>query len=272
MTAFPMGPALLFCPADRADRFAKAAERADAVILDLEDAVAFEDKEQARKNLAASALDPERTIVRVNPVGSPSFRADLEALAVTGYRYVMAAKAEDPKAIAHSLRKYQVVALLETALGVVRAPEIAQAENVAALMWGAEDLLASLGGESSRRADGSYRSVAVAARSAVLLAAGAFGKGAIDSIYGNIADTAGLEEEARDGAASGFAAKACIHPEQVGSVRAAYAPSEAEKDYAREVLAAAKGQGGVFSFRGEMIDGPLLRQAEQTLRRAGILA
>ena len=272
MTTFPMGPALLFCPADRPERFAKAAERADAVILDLEDAVAPGDKEKARENLAASALDPARTIVRLNPVDSTSFRADLEALAVTEYRYVMAAKAEDPSAIAHSLRHYRVIALLETALGVVRAAEIAQAKNVDALMWGAEDLLASLGGSSSRRPDGSYRSVAVAARSAVLLAAGAYGKGAVDSIYGNIADTAGLETEARDGAASGFAAKACIHPGQVAAIRAAFAPSDEEKAYARDLLAAAKGQGGVFSFRGEMIDGPLLRQAEQTLRRAGIVA
>lgn len=271
MTTFPMGPALLFCPADRPDRFAKAAERADAVILDLEDAVAPEEKEKARENLAASDLDPERTIVRVNPVHSTSFRADLEALAATRYRHVMAAKAEDPGEIAHALRHYEVIALLETALGVIRAPEIAQAKNVAALMWGAEDLLASLGGESSRTAEGSYRSVALSARSTVLLAAGAYGKGAIDAIYGNIADTAGLEAEARDGAASGFAAKACIHPGQVAGVRAAYAPSDEEKAYARDLLAAAQGQGGVFSFRGEMIDGPLLRQAEQTLRRAGIL-
>ncbi|UPO77764.1 CoA ester lyase [Arthrobacter sp. Helios] len=270
MTTFPMGPALLFCPADRPDRFAKAAERSDAVILDLEDAVAFEAKEQARENLAASALDPDKTIVRVNPVSSTSFRADLEALAATNYRYVMAAKAEDPGEIGHALRHVSVIALVETALGVLRAADLAREKNVEALMWGAEDLLASLGGESSRTAEGSYRGVAVHARSTVLLAAGAYGKGAIDSIYGNIADTAGLEEEARDGAASGFAAKACIHPGQVAAVRAAYAPSEEEKAYARELLEAARGQGGVFSFRGEMIDGPLLRQAEQTLRRAGI--
>jgi citrate lyase subunit beta/citryl-CoA lyase len=103
----------------------------------------------------------------------------------------------------------------------------------------------------------------------VLLAAGAFGKGAIDSIYGNIGDTQGLEAEARDAAASGFAAKACIHPGQVASVRAAYAPSEDEVAYAADVIAEAANHGGVFNFRGEMIDGPLLKQARQTLDRAG---
>ena len=270
MTTFPMGPALLFCPGDRPDRLAKAAERADAVILDLEDAVAPRDKDAARKNLREAELDPARTIVRVNPLGTGDFGLDVAALQETPYRTVMLAKAEEPAAIEQALAGYSVVALLETALGVVRAAEIAAAPNVAALMWGAEDLLASLGGESSRRDDGSYRSVAVQARSTVLLAAGAFGKGAIDSIYGNIPDIAGLEQEARDAVASGFAAKACIHPGQVAAVRAAYAPSEEEKAYARELLEAARDQGGVFSFRGEMIDGPLLKQAEQTLRRAQV--
>ncbi|MCC9198144.1 CoA ester lyase [Arthrobacter sp. zg-Y820] len=264
-----MGPALLFCPADRPERFAKAADRADAVILDLEDAVAPADKDAARRNLVASDLDPATTIVRVNPVGTADFEQDLAAIRQTPYRTLMVAKAEDPSAIGAALADFAVVALVETALGVVRAPEIAQVPCVTALMWGAEDLMASLGGESSRFADGSYRGVAQHARAAVLLAGGAFGKGAIDSIYGNIPDTRGLEDEARDGAASGFAAKACIHPGQVAAVRAAYAPSADEVAYATDVIAEAANHGGVFSFRGEMIDGPLLKQARQTLSRAG---
>lgn len=269
MTLFSMGPALLFCPGDRADRFSKAADRADAVILDLEDAVAPGDKDAARKNLVDVALDPARTLVRLNPLGSEDFAKDLAALRHTEYRTVMLAKADDAAAITEALAGFDVVALLETARGILHAPEIAAAPNVAALMWGAEDLLASLGGESSRGPDGRYRDVALHARSSVLLAAGAFGKGAIDSIYGNIADTDGLTAEARDAVASGFAAKACIHPGQVAAVRSAYSPGEEEVRYAREMLAEAATQGGVFNFRGEMIDGPLLRQAEQTLRRAG---
>ncbi|MBP3037027.1 CoA ester lyase [Arthrobacter sp. zg-ZUI100] len=264
-----MGPALLFCPADRPERFAKAADRADAVILDLEDAVAPGDKDAARRNLVDSDLDPETTIVRVNPVGSADFEKDLAAIRQTPYRTLMVAKAEDPAALGAALADFDVVALLETALGVVRAAEIAQVACVTALMWGAEDLMASLGGESSRHADGSYRGVAQHARATVLLAAGAYGKGAIDSIYGSIEDTGGLELEARDGVASGFAAKACIHPGQVPAVRAAYAPSEDEVLYAAELITESENQGGVFSFRGQMIDGPLLKQARQTLRRAG---
>ena len=83
--SFSMGPSLLFCPADRPERYAKAADRADAVILDLEDAVSADAKAAARLALAdpANALDPERTIVRVNPVGTPEIRLDLEAVAKT---------------------------------------------------------------------------------------------------------------------------------------------------------------------------------------------
>jgi citrate lyase subunit beta/citryl-CoA lyase len=265
-----MGPALLFCPADRPERFAKAAERADAVILDLEDAVAPDAKAEARRNLAETPLDPERTIVRVNSAGSVQFEADLEALEATPYRTVMLAKAESPEQLA-LLRSYRVVALCETAAGVLAAPSIAAEPNAVALMWGAEDLVASLGGTSSRADDGAYRAVALHARSAVLLAAGANGKSAIDAVYTDIPDLAGLEAESADAVASGFAAKACIHPGQVAAVRAAYAPSTEAVAAARALLAAAESAGsGVFQYEGRMIDGPILRHAEAVLRRAGL--
>ena len=266
---FALGPALLFCPADRPERFAKAAERADAVILDLEDAVAPDAKAEARLNLAEVPLDPERTIVRVNAADSAHFEADLEALEATAYRTVMLAKAESPDAIA-LLRSYAVVALCETAAGVLAAPALAAEPNAVALMWGAEDLVASLGGTSSRADDGAYRAVALHARSSVLLAAGAYGKAAIDAVYTDIPDLAGLAAESADAVASGFAAKACIHPSQVAAVRDAYRPSERAVADARELLAAAEAAGtGVFQHRGRMIDGPILRHAEAILRRAG---
>ena len=270
---FGLGPALLFCPADRPERFAKAAERADAVILDLEDAVAPDAKAAARRNLAEVPLDPERTIVRVNAAGPGSsgvhFEADLEALEATPYRTVMLAKAESPEQLA-LLRAYGVIALCETAAGVLAAPAIAAEPNTVALMWGAEDLVASLGGTSSRADDGAYRAIALHARSSVLLAAGAYGKAAVDAVYTDIPDLAGLAAESADAAASGFAAKACIHPSQVAAVRDAYRPSEQAVADARELLAAAEEAGtGVFQHRGRMIDGPILRHAEAVLRRAG---
>ena len=265
---FRFGPALLFCPADRPDRFAKAAERADAVILDLEDAVADDAKHAARLAVVASTLDPERVIVRVNPASTGYFADDLAALAATEYRTVMLAKCEGTADLVE-LEELEVLALCETAAGVLAAAEVAAIPNVSALMWGAEDLLASLGGSSSRRADGRYRDVATHARSRVLLAAGAHGIAAIDAVHLDISDTAGLRDEAEDAAAVGFAATACIHPSQVAIVRAAYRPEAERLEWARAVLAEAAGKPGVFAFRGGMVDAPVLRQAEAVLRRAG---
>jgi citrate lyase subunit beta/citryl-CoA lyase len=274
---FVMGPALLFCPADRPERYQKAAERADAVILDLEDAVAPADKQRARgailAQLGAEAevpeLDPSRTIIRINPSGTEEFEKDLHCLAHTPYRTVMLAKTESAEQL-EGLADFHVIALCETAAGVLNAPAIAAASNVVALMWGAEDLLASLGGTSSRNDDGGYRAVALHARSSVLLAAGAFGKEAVDAVYVNIPDLAGLALEAGDAVASGFSSKACIHPTQVNVVRGAYAPSEADVADATELLHAAASAGsGVFQYNGKMIDGPILKHAEATIRRAG---
>jgi citrate lyase subunit beta/citryl-CoA lyase len=137
------------------------------------------------------------------------------------------------------------------------------------MMWGAEDLVASLGGTSSRRPDGGYRDIARYARSRVLLEAGAQGKAAIDAVHIDIDDVAGLEEEARDAVASGFRATACIHPAQVEVIRAAYRPDEATVAWARDILAAAEGERGVFRFRGRMVDEPVLRHARSVIVRAG---
>lgn len=265
---FRFGPALLFCPADRPDRFGKAAERADAVILDLEDAVAPDAKPAARRSVVASGLDPERVIVRVNPASSAEFADDLAALAATDYRTVMLAKCEGTADLV-DLEGYEVLALCETARGVLAAGEVAALPEVAALMWGAEDLVVSLGGSASRHADGRYRDVAAHARSHVLLAAAAHGVAAIDAVHLDIGDMDGLRAEAEDAAAVGFAATACIHPSQVAIVRDAYRPTVEQLDWARAVLAAAGGQPGVFAFDGGMVDAPVLRQAEAVVRRSG---
>ncbi len=265
---FTSGPALLFCPADRPDRFEKAAERADAIILDLEDAVAPDAKRAARGALIDAHLDPERAIVRVNPVGTDAHEADMATLAQTDFRRIMVAKSESPKSIARIDRRFEVIALCETARGVAAADKIARAANVVALMWGAEDLVASLGGTSSRRPRGGYRDIARHARSRVLLAAGASGIAAIDAVHVDITDEKGLRREARDAAASGFAASACIHPGQVDTIRAAYRPSDEVIVWARAVLAASIGEHGVFRFEGRMVDEPVLRHARSVLARA----
>jgi len=267
------GPALLFCPADRPDRFHKAAAAADGVILDLEDGVAPADKAAARRHLREVPLDPERTVVRINPANTDEHALDLAALAETDYRTVMLAKSEhahEIRDVASGAGDLRVIALCETALGVLNAAALAAEPATVALMWGAEDLLVSLGGRSSRHRDGRYREIAVQARSQVLLAAGAHGRAAIDAVFLNIADLDELHREAEDAAASGFAAKACIHPSQAAIVRRAFAPSEAELTWAADVLRAAESAAGVFTFAGRMVDQPILSQARRLLRAADI--
>lgn len=261
------GPAWLFCPADRPERYGKAAAVADVVILDLEDGVAAADRPAAREALRRNPLDPEKTVVRVNPAGTEDQARDLDALADTAYTTLMLAKTESAAQVA-GLAPRQVVALIETPRGVVSSTEIAAATGCVAMMWGAEDLVAAMGGGSSRHADGRYRDFARHARSTVLLAASAFGRAALDSVYLNFGDLDGLKAEALDGAAVGFAATVCIHPSQVAVVRDAYRPTEDKVDWARRVLAAAQFERGVFAFEGQMVDSPVLRHAEAILRRA----
>lgn len=262
-----LGPALLFCPADRPERFAGALRKADAVILDIEDAVLPDAKAQARENLLAADLDPSLVIVRVNAPDTEHFAADLAAVSRTPFRTVMVAKSEDPAAFDAFSIDYRLIALCETARGVHQAAAIAAHDRVVALMWGAEDLVASLGGTSSRFPDGRYRDVARVARTHVLLAAGAHGRAAIDAVHLDIDDVEGLAVEATDAVASGFGATACIHPKQVAVIRDAYRPNAGALAWAEAVLAAAEGERGVFRFEGRMIDEPVLRHARAVLSR-----
>lgn len=258
------GPALLFCPADRPDRYAKAAARADSIVLDLEDAVAPADKESARQSVVGALphLDPAHTFVRVNALGTPWGADDLAALpAHTMVMLPKAGSAADVRACA----PHTVLALCETAAGVLAAESLARTDNCAGLMWGGEDLIADLGGRSSRGPDGGYRGVVLHARAQVLLAATAAQKYAVDAVHLDIPDLDGLAVEAEDAAAVGFRAKACIHPSHVAPIRAAFAPTEEEGRWARDILAAAKTHGAVFRYEGRMVDAPVLAHARSVL-------
>lgn len=261
------GPAWLFCPADRPERYAKAAAAADVVIIDLEDGVAAGDKAGARKALIDTPLAPDTTVIRINAVGTDEHALDLAALARTEYRRIMLPKAESAEQL-DSLADHEVIALIESPLGAVAVERVVLARNTIGVMWGAEDLVAGLGGNSSRHADGGYRDVARHVRSSTLLAAKAYGKFALDSVYLNIRDLDGLRAEALDAVAIGFDAKVAIHPSQVPVIRAAYAPSADDIDWARRVLDEVPKHRGVFAFEGRMVDAPVLRHAEQIVRRA----
>jgi citrate lyase subunit beta/citryl-CoA lyase len=261
------GPALLFCPGDRPDRFDKAYAAADMVILDLEDGVAPGQKDVARTAIRESSLDPARTIVRVNSARHPDFREDRLAVEAAGYEMVMLAMAESASDM-EGLDGLAIIALCETPQGILGAETIAAHPGVVGLMWGAEDLTASLGGASSRNRSRRYTDVVRYSRSRVLLAAAAAGKRAIDGVYLTIDDAPGLAEETEDAVRSGFAAKSCIHPGQVQVVRQCFAPTSEELLWARSVTEAGAGQHGVFALGNEMVDEPLLKQARRLLERA----
>lgn len=279
MTSFELGPAILFVPADQPERYAKAYERSDAVIIDLEDAVSPDDRPAARDALRGhlATLDSDtadRTVVRVNPVNEADFTQDMAVLSGTSLRYVMVPKVEDPKditAVAAALPGVGVIALCETAAGVMVAHQLAKQDAVVALMWGSEDLMVSTGGSSSRFLDGTYRDVPRFARANVLLAAAAAGKGSIDTIHTDLSPTDQFVLESYDAVASGWTAKACIHPAQVPVIRQAYTPTEEELEYAQALLAEVPKHGGVFQFRGSMVDGPLIAHARTVVTRAAKL-
>ncbi|MFI5541801.1 HpcH/HpaI aldolase/citrate lyase family protein [Nocardia sp. NPDC051900] len=261
------GPALLFCPGNRPERFDKALAAADSVILDLEDAVGPEAKNLAREHVveALGRLDREAVLVRINAVGTPWHADDLAALAPFRDVAVMLPMASSPAAV-ESIT-HPVVALCETARGILQAPAIAASRNCVGIMWGSEDLVANLGGSRRRAADGGYRPEVVQARTQVLYAARANGVTPIDTVLVDIADLDTLAADSAAAAASGYAAKACIHPTQVAVVRTAFRPSDDEISWAKAVLAAAEAHTAVFTFEGRMVDAPVLAHARRVLRQ-----
>lgn len=266
------GPAWLFCPADRSDRYGKALAVADVVILDLEDAVAPAARETARDELRRLAgdgtLDVERTIVRVNAADTADHAADLALVEEIGARRVMLPKAQ--RAADVSALSHDVAVLLETPVGIERAGELAAAENTVAVMWGADDLVAGLGGTASRYPDGRYRDVARYARSRALIAAKASGRLALDGVHMDIQDARGLATECEDAVAVGFDATVAIHPSQLAVIREAYEPSADRLDWARRLLEHTGGDRAVTTFEGRMVDGPIYKQAERVVRLAAM--
>ena len=261
------GPAWLFCPADRPERYQKAAAAADIVILDLEDGCGAADRPAARQALVDVRLDPVRTVVRVNQFGTADQQLDLEALKKTAYDTVMLPKCEAAEQVS-ALAPLHVIVLVESPMGALVVAETVSVDNAVAAMWGAEDLFAALGGTANRFPDGTYREVARHVRAQSLLAAKAHGRLALDSVYLDIKDLDGLRAEADDAVAVGFDAKVAIHPSQLPVIRAAYAPSADQVHWARDVLVAAADERGVFVFEGKMVDAPVLRRAERIVQLA----
>ncbi|PRQ11049.1 CoA ester lyase [Corynebacterium sp. 13CS0277] len=273
------GPAVLFAPANRPERFAKAVAAADTVILDLEDGAGAHDRDTARRNVVTSALDPDTTIVRVCGPDDPGFAADIAAVRETNYHTIMVPKVQ--AALPPECDGFEVIAMIETPLAVLHAEDIAADPRVVGLFWGAEDLTQFLGGTHSRYlpdegapADrpGPYRTTMMLARSLMHLHAAAHGKYVLDAVHADFRDEQGQFEEAADAARSGFMGTCCIHPAQVATIRRAYAPDPAQVEWARRVVAGAAQHPGAFKLDGEMIDAPLIAQAQRIVARAEHMA
>nr|WP_047165494.1 CoA ester lyase [Sphingomonas sp. Y57] len=275
---------LLFVPGDRPERFAKAAASgADALILDLEDSVAPEQKPAARAAIA-DWLDGDRTartFVRINPLDSEHVRADLAAVTRVRPDGLVLPKAQGAASV------WQLVEIAgrdcppilpiasETPAAVFGLGSYGEAaSHLAGLTWGAEDLPAAIGAATSRNPDGSYTQPYEVVRALTLFGAHAAGVAAIETVYPNIADTAGLEAYVARGRRDGFTGMMAIHPAQVAIINAGFSPSEAEIAHARAVIAmfAANPGAGALKLDGKMIDRPHLKQAQALLERAGVAA
>ena len=249
----------LFVPADRPDRFAKAAASgADAVILDLEDAVGPNAKSKAR-----TALDVTFTnlpiIVRVNDVTTQWHFDDIAALRELPLAAVMLPKTETVESLStlsQGLPNVPIWALIETAQGLANTRAIAAAPPVTRLVFGSVDYCADLGCDH-------LREVLLPARCALVLASRLDGRAApIDGVTTRLDDPNLTHNDALHARALGMAGKLCIHPKQVVEVKRAFAPNEAEIDWARRVLAS--GDGAV-SVDGAMVDAPVRLRARAIL-------
>ncbi len=271
---------LLFVPADRPERFAKAAASgADAIILDLEDSVARANKDAGRAAIAAFLAEPRNcaVLVRVNPLDSGMTAADLAAVLPGAPDGLMLPKAEGAASIAalQGLMGAAAVPILpiatETPAAIFQLGSYgAHAAQLLGLTWGAEDLPASIGASTAREEDGRYTAPMEMARSLTLFGAHAAGVPAIETVFPDFRNLDGLAAYAARGRRDGFTGMMAIHPTQVAVINAAFSPSAAEVAQARAIVAAfvANPGAGVLQLDGQMIDAPHLKQAQRILQQA----
>lgn len=264
---------LLFVPGQRPERFGKAlASAADALVLDLEDAVPPAEKAAARQAIAAEwprlAAQDKPVLVRMNAPGTPAGAEDLAWLAtLQPCPIVMVAKAEsaeDLLAVRASLPGVSLLPLIESAQGLARLAPIAAVPGVLRLVLGHLDFLADTGmgcGEEQRELDPLRFAIALQTRLQGLAPA-------VDGVTLSVNDEALLRSDTQRALRFGFGARLCIHPQQVAAVHAAMAPTAEQLDWARRVVAADEQSGGAaVQLDGRMVDLPVVLQARRLLER-----
>lgn len=279
---------VLFMPGDSLRKITKAATQldVDCIVMDLEDGVALDRKEEARKVVveASTTLDfgPREKWIRINPTSTSWWQDDLtETIAARPDAYVIpkVESAEDLLQISEWLTQaeekngwepnsIELVGIIETARGVLFLPQIVAATpRLSAMMFGSEDLAGDMG--AIRTPEGWE---VFYARSAVVTAAAAFRIDAIDTIFADFNDPKGLKNEAIVGRQMGYCGKIAIHPRQVPILNDAFSPSEEEIEHATQIIAAhdeAQAAGtGAFAYKGKMVDMPMIRSAQKILAQA----
>ncbi|MNQ88129.1 Citrate lyase subunit beta-like protein [compost metagenome] len=256
----------LFVPGSRPERFAKAlTSGADAVIVDLEDAVATSEKASARQALV-NWLDGQAPVyVRINAYGTPWYEEDLAALgrhpSVAGLVIPKAWDSAQLESLASQCRAgLALLPIIESAAGFAAMQSVAQVPNVQRLMFGTIDFQVDLGTQLSEQELNTYRcQFALASRLASI-------GSPVDGVTTVLDDDAVLQESARQSRRFGFGAKLCIHPRQVAAVHAGFRASPTECDWARRVLHAAAASGGEATVvDGEMVDVPVILRARTIL-------
>ena len=264
---------------------------ADALVLDLEDAVTPEHKDEARGIVTRWLEDVDfgrqERIVRMNPLDSPWGRRDLEQtmeVAPDAYLVPKVRSARDVREIdallaelesrhGHELGAVKLIVLgTETPEGVLNIASLCASPRVDALSWGAEDLSAAIGARRNRDEHGAFLEVFRHCRVMTLLSAAAAGVQPLDTVFVDFRDLEGLRRECKEGAWMGFTGKITIHPAQVPIVNELFTPSPEEIAESRELLRAFeenRAQGRMaFSFKGQMVDVPHLERAHKLLERA----
>lgn len=260
----------LFVPATRVDRIEKAlATGADAVIVDLEDAVAIEAKIQARNDLATflSAHHDIKLWVRVNGAQTQWFEDDLLLCArFSQIKGVMLPKTEHPEQIAcvYSKTGKAVYPIIESAKGIAIIPDIARSQGVARLSFGALDLGVDLGLENE--SEGAAFLLNQMRAQLVVQSRVAGIDAPLDGVYPNFKDTEGLRQSMTFAKGMGFAGALCIHPLQVEIIHSVMSASEEEIRWAKAVLAKYEETGlAAFAFEGQMVDMPVIERAKRLL-------
>jgi len=289
-TVKPQPRSLLFVPAHEERKLTKAmTSGADALLLDLEDSVAPDSKANARKSAAQFLGDHVKDggrpllFVRVNDLTTGLTRDDLEVVLPQGPDGIMLPKANSGAEVAAcatmiadidaaAAGRAAIIAIAtETPLALLQMQSFAGCHpRLDGLAWGAEDLSAAVGASAIRTASGEFTAPVMLARNLCLFGAHAAGVQAIDAIYADFHDEAGLKREADDAARDGFTGKMAIHPAQIAVINAAFTPAPDAIAEARDIVDAfaANPSAGAIGLHGRMIDRPHLTRALRLLARA----